>query len=162
MTGSPDNTSVPLPDAVDAAVVVTRLVIAAVRPFAPNLNVISAAADLAVAERADLLVLATMAPVVSDWVNLTPNDGHALEAAQAELFADCVEVLYTRELGWGVQVLWGHLVSEINGIGQRYDVRNVVLGQSRPNSTLHRLRRRFSGRLATMITPPHTIVVPVP
>jgi K+-sensing histidine kinase KdpD len=162
MTGSPDNAGVPLPDSVDLANVANRVVIAAVRPFAPNLNVIAAAADIAVAERADLLVLATMTPVVTDWVNIIPNDGHALEAAQAELFADCVELLYTRELAWGVQVLWGHLVSEINGLGRQHDVRTVVLGQSRPSSTLHRLRRRFSGRLATMIGPPHTIVVPVP
>jgi hypothetical protein len=135
-----------------------RIVIAAVRPFEPNRNVIAAAADLAIAEHAQLVVLATMAPVVSDWINLVTTDANALETAQAELFADCVESLYERELVWGVQVLCGHLVSEINDLGERYDVRKVVLGQGRPKSLFGRLRRRITGSLATMVKSPHTVV----
>jgi nucleotide-binding universal stress UspA family protein len=143
---------------VTAAASKTTLVIAAVRPSHPNIRVIEAAVDLAIQNGADVLVIGTVETIVYDCPDVVFADLAALEAIQAALFATCVELLWNVPVQWSVHVVWGHLATTINQLGERIDVVGVVLGAGR-GGRLARLRRRVLPGLHARLRHAPTLVI---
>lgn len=135
-----------------------RLVIAAVRPYQPNFEVIRVAAEIATREQAELLILATVPVVPFAWAYMVQHEAAVLEPTTCELFGHCVEVLYHHRLVWGVRVEWGYLAAHVRKHADSRNIRALVLGSRRPRSRLRRLAQQFAGNAARAL-PDRTTVV---
>jgi hypothetical protein len=132
-------------------IVATPAVVAVVRPLDPNVAVLRAAAERALATGSQLLVLGTLEPMIADWVDGIDVAGPTLQAAHSELFCTCVEQLYDQPVQWGVHVQWGRLAPEVLRLAEQVPVVAVLRGQRRRDSFLRRTRRRITGRIDRLL-----------
>jgi nucleotide-binding universal stress UspA family protein len=123
-----------------------RLVVAAVRPFRPDVEVIRSAARLAADQDAELLVLAILRRPLIDCAQMVAFEAPTLDATRGELFANTVEMLLGHDVAWSVRVSFGAASREIADLARRSDVRAVVVG--------HRGRRwrRVAGQFRVVST----------